>query len=321
MHISITRRTLLRLAGVATLSAAAVAAARAEGIVAGTQPLFALTTPMHVRDVTLRVRDLANMTAYYRFVLGLEVIREAEGGVELGAGGVTLLTLVQSAGAAIEPRSSAGLYHTAFLMPSREDLARWLVHAAAIQVPITGFADHRVSEAVYLDDPEGNGIEVYSDRPESEWLWVGKEVMMGTEQIDMEGLLALADLERDEYTAVPPGLRIGHIHLRAGNIDDARSFYAAALGLEITAGRDNAVFLSSGGYHHHLALNTWESAGAGPRDLTTTGLVRFSLALADDALLTTRRESLVAAGHPVTETNDGLALADPWGTQVRLLLA
>lgn len=318
--ITFTRRALLRLAGAATLSAAAIAAARAEGITPGATKLFALTTPVHVRDVALRVKNLANMTAFYRMVLGLEVISETAEAVGLGAGGTLLLTLEQRPDAQIEPRNAAGLYHTAFLMPSRTDLARWLVHAAAIQVPITGFADHLVSEAVYLDDPEGNGIEVYSDRPESGWLWVAGRVAMGTEPIDLDGILALADMNRDDYRVAPAGLCVGHIHLRAGNIDAATAFYSTALGLDVTSGRADAVFLSSGGYHHHLALNTWESGGAGQRDATTTGLARFSLTLADATLLGARRDQLAAAGHVGTEIAGGIAVTDPWGTEVRLLV-
>ncbi|MDC9826552.1 VOC family protein [Devosia sp. ZB163] len=320
MSSTFTRRTLLRLAGAATLSAAAAAAARAEGIAPGTTRMFAVTTPVHVRDVTLRVRDLANMTGYYRLVLGLEVLSQSDEVVELGADGKLLLTLEKHADAALEPRTAAGLYHTAFLMPSREDLARWLVHAAAVQAPITGFADHLVSEAIYLDDPEGNGIEVYSDRPESGWLWVAGRVAMGSEPLDIDGILALANTERDEYMAAPAGLCVGHIHLRAGNIDAATAFYGAALGLDVTSARADAVFLSSGRYHHHVALNTWESRGAGQRDATTTGLARFSLTLADADLLASRREQLGAAGHAAREIDGGIAIIDPWGTEVRLVV-
>jgi len=319
MHSTITRRTLLRLAGAATLSAAAIAAARAEGIAPGTTPLFALTTPMHVGDVALRVRDLPLMAGYYQNVLGLEVLSENASRVELGAGGVRLLTLDLVEGAPIEPRSAAGLYHTAFLMPSRADLARWLVHAAITQVPLTGFADHSVSEAVYLDDPEGNGIEVYSDRPEGSWLWVAGRVAMGTNPLDIDDMFTLTDTSSDTYSVAPAGLRIGHIYLRAGNIDAATSFYSAAMGLDITSARPDAVFLSSGRYHHHVALNIWESSGAGRRDAATTGLARFSLQLSDAQLLAARREQLVAAGHAATEIEGGLAFEDPWGTEVRLL--
>lgn len=317
---TITRRTLLQLAGAATLAAAASAAARAEGLPeGGAAPLFALTRPIHVGDVTLRVRDLDTMTGYYRVVLGLEVLSQSADAVALGAGGVPLLTLERHADAVIEPRRAAGLYHTAFLMPSRADLARWLVHVAMLRVPLTGFADHLVSEAVYLDDPEGNGIEVYSDRPESDWLWVAGRVGMGSEPLDIDGLLALTDPSTNTYAAAPAGLRVGHLHLRAGDIAAATAFYGTALGFEITSGRGDAVFLATGGYHHHLALNTWESAGAGLRDPSTTGLARFSLKAADGDLIAARRVSLEAAGHFVRAVDGGIAAIDPWGTELHLI--
>ena len=165
MTIDLTRRTLLHLAGASSLSAAAVAAAQAEGTAGGTGgPTFANRTPMRIGMVTLRVRDLDKVTDYYRDAIGLTVMQRSATSARLGSGGVALLDLERREGAAREARNAAGLYHTAFLMPTRKDLARWLVHAAKNKIPLSGFADHLVSESVYLDDPEGNGIEVYADR-------------------------------------------------------------------------------------------------------------------------------------------------------------
>lgn len=324
MSAPVTRRTLLRLAGAASLSMAAAAAARAEGfsILPDRQgAMFATTTPIHVRDVTLRVRDLAGMTDYYRKVLGLDLIAETSDTRSLGAGGVTLLTLAHRPNAPFEPPTEAGLYHTAFLMPSRADLAAWLVHAAMLNVPMTGFADHAVSEAIYLDDPEGNGIEVYADRAPELWGWNGDRVVMGSVAIDFDSLMALTDTSVDTYAAVPTGLRIGHIHLRAGQIDSAAAFYNTALGLDITSGRADALFLSSGRYHHHVALNTWQSAGAGPRNPDATGLARFTLLLADPAQLPPLIAQLNAAGHETTEADNGFSVIDPWGTMIGLVTA
>ena len=160
MTIDLTRRTLLHLAGASSLAAAAAAAARAEGAAGGVGPTFASQTPMRIGMVTLRVRNLDLVADFYRDAIGLTVMQRTATGARLGAGGVPLLDLSRRANAATEPRNAAGLYHTAFLMPTRKDLARWLVHAATNKVQLSGFADHLVSESVYLDDPEGNGIEV-----------------------------------------------------------------------------------------------------------------------------------------------------------------
>lgn len=321
----INRRHLLRLAGAATASAALTGALRAEGgdfsILPVYEGLFATSTPLHVRDVTLRVRDPELMTRFYADILGLSVLESTAQTTRLGVDGVTLVTFEHHPDAPVEPPTEAGLYHTAFLMPSRAELARWLVHTAMAQYQFSGFADHRVSEAIYLDDPEGNGIEVYADRAPELWSWNGDSVVMGSEAIDFDSLLALTDVENDTFTAAPSGLRIGHIHLRAGNIEDARAFYQTALGLDVTSGRDDAVFLSSGRYHHHVALNTWQSAGAGQRNRTATGLARFNLLASDRTVLDTAKSRLLAAGIKMEEGAENPMVSDPWGTRLGIVLA
>jgi catechol 2,3-dioxygenase len=322
--MQITRRHLLRLAGAATASAALTGALRAEGGSFSVLPeydgLFATSTPLHVRDVTLRVRDVDLMTRFYSEILGLSVLDTTADTTRLGIDGITLVTFEHRPGAPLEPPTEAGLYHTAFLMPSRAGLARWLVHTAMAQYPFSGFADHRVSEAVYLDDPEGNGIEVYADRTPELWSWNGDTVVMGTEAIDFDSLLALTDTENDTFSGAPSGMRIGHIHLRAGNIEEARAFYAAALGLDITSGRADAVFLSSGRYHHHVALNTWQSAGAGQRNPDATGLSGFNLLAADQSVLDTAKARLSAAEIEINERAGNLSVSDPWGTGLGIVL-
>lgn len=326
MSITMTRRHLMRLAAAPTLAVAMAGALRAEGLTApapaATQLPYANRTPIRCGEVTLRVRDLDVMTAYYRTVLGLKVMQRSDAEAVLGIDGIRLLHLQVQPSAQLEPQTAAGLFHTAFLMPSAEDLARWLVHVARLQTPLTGFADHAVSEAVYLDDPEGNGIEVYRDRPQEEWFWMAGEVVMGTEQLDLDRLLALTDTETDTYHDAPAGLRIGHIHLRVGDLVQARGFYQKLVGLDLTSftGR-GAAFLSSGRYHHHLGLNVWNSQGAGPRDASRTGLARFSLRVADPALLQAQETRLRAAGLAPEGIAGGLAVADPWGTRVELLRA
>ncbi len=318
MTIDLTRRTLLHLAGASSLTAAAVAAARAEGT-AGGGPTFANRTPMRVGMVTLRVRNLDLVADYYRDAIGLTVMARSMMGALLGSGGVRLLNLQRRESAPREARNAAGLYHTAFLMPTRKDLARWLVHAAANKVPLSGFADHLVSESVYLDDPEGNGIEVYADRAPDTWKWDGGSVAMATDQLDIDGLLALTDTSTTNYAKAPDDLRIGHMHLRVGDLEQADRFYGGAIGLDPTRKRSGAAFLSSGRYHHHLGINVWQSAGAGPRDSTAMGLAWFSLEIAADEILQAQTQRLQQAGAPVAAIENGIETSDPWGTKVRLV--
>ena len=318
MTIDLTRRTLLHLAGASSLSAAAIAAAQAEGT-AGGGPTFANRTPMRVGMVTLRVRDLDKVADYYRDAIGLTVMQRTAASARLGSGGVALLDLERRASAAREARNAAGLYHTAFLMPTRKDLARWLVHAAKNKVPLSGFADHLVSESVYLDDPEGNGIEVYADRAPETWKWDGGSVAMATDQLDIDGLLALTDTHTTNYAKAPDNLRIGHMHLRVGDLEQADRFYGGAIGFDPTRKRSGAAFLSSGRYHHHLAINVWQSAGAGPRDDTATGLAWFSLEVATQQILEAQTLRLRQAGAPAAAIEKGIETSDPWGTKVRLI--
>jgi catechol 2,3-dioxygenase len=274
---------------------------------------------MRVGMVTLRVRDLDLVADYYRDAIGLTVMRRTATNARLGSGGVALLDLERREGAAREARNAAGLYHTAFLMPTRKDLARWLVHAAANKIPLTGFADHLVSESVYLDDPEGNGIEVYADRAPELWKWDSGTVTMATDQLDIDGLLALTDTRTTNYPKAPDGLRIGHMHLRVGDLEQADRFYSGTIGLDPTRKRSGAAFLSSGRYHHHLAINVWQSSGAGPRDDAATGLAWFSLEIATPQILEGQEQRLRQAGAPVVAIADGIETSDPWGTKVRLI--
>jgi catechol 2,3-dioxygenase len=259
------------------------------------------------------------MAEYYRDVLGLAVLERSATGAVLGAGGIKLLVLEARPEAANEARTSAGLYHTAFLMPTRKDLARWLVNAAIHRVPLSGFADHLVSESVYLDDPEGNGIEVYADRDPTLWKWSDGSVAMATDQLDIDNLVSLTNTKVSDYAHAPDGLRIGHMHLRVGDLAKADAFYRGTLGFDPTRARNGAAFLSSGRYHHHLGLNVWQSAGAGRRDDAATGLAWFSLEIDKPDLFAAKEERLRQTGVAVASVADGIEAADPWGTRVRLI--
>ncbi|HXH47230.1 MAG TPA: VOC family protein [Bradyrhizobium sp.] len=321
MTIDLTRRTLLQLAGATSLAAAAAAAARAEGRPQGGGPTYASRTPMRVGMVMLRVKNLDQVTDYYRDVIGLTVMERSGSAAKLGTSGIALLVLEARPEAAIEPRNAAGLYHTAFLMPTRKDLARWLVHAASHRVKLSGFADHLVSESVYLDDPEGNGIEVYADRDPSQWQWSEGSVKMATDELNIPDLLSLTNPRVPDYAGAPEGLRIGHMHLRVGDLAQAGNFYHGAIGLDPTRSRSGAAFLSSGRYHHHLGINVWQSQGAGQRDDQMTGLAWFSLVTEKPDILAAQEQRLSKVGAKVISLADGLEAIDPWGTRVRLLKA
>ncbi|UXS00463.1 VOC family protein [Agrobacterium tumefaciens] len=323
----LTRRHTLKLAGISCAASALANAVHAEGGAVpppATNALpFALTTPMHVGEAALKVRDIDAMQAFYQSVLGLREIEQTARGLTLGVNGTPLLHLVHKPAADFESPTSAGLFHIAYLMPTRKDLARWLVHAATTQVPLTGFADHNVSEAIYLNDPEGNGIEVYSDRPREQWIWTDEVVKMGTEQLDIDDLVSLTNIRKDDYEIAPEALRIGHIHLKVGEIAAARAFYEEAVGLQSTrAERSDASFLSSGRYHHHLAVNIWNSKGAKERNTAETGLDWFSLSVRNAADLEAQKERLRKAGYVLVEMESGAVEAiDPWGTRLRLMPA
>jgi catechol 2,3-dioxygenase len=285
------------------------------------QPTFANRTPLHIGTVGLVARDLDKLTSYYRDLLGLTVLERADKVARLGVGGVTLIEIEHRPDALPDDQSTAGLYHTAFLMPTRQDHARWITHIAKNRVPITGASDHGVSEAFYLDDPEGNGVEVYNDRPAERWRWEDKLVVMQTNQLDIEAILDEIDRTTATYSAAPEGLRVGHIHLRVGSVEKAEEFYLGAIGLELTRRRGGATFMSSGGYHHHVGSNIWHSKGAGPRDRNRAGLSWFTIEASDTSAIDAISGRLAAAKAPVEKASGGIETADPWGTRIRILKA
>lgn len=211
--------------------------------------------------VHLTVADLARSLDWYRGPIGLEVLAQEDGKASLGTGGRELLGLVEEPG--VRPADGyAGLFHFALLVPERVDLARWLAHAARDRVPMTGMSDHFVSEALYLRDPDGHGIEIYADRPRE--LWEGKVGERLTSfALDTGDLLGeLDDPATEPFDGLPAGTTMGHVHLRVSEIEATVAFYRDALGFDLMAEYGGqAVFLAAGGYHHHIGANIWESAG------------------------------------------------------------
>jgi catechol 2,3-dioxygenase len=277
---------------------------------------FSFTTPIHMGGVTLKVRDLDKVSKFYQDVIGLKETRRSEGLAELGAGGEAFLRLLHDPQAIPDTGRSAGLYHTAFLLPSRTDLAQWLLHIATKRVQLQGAADHIVSEAFYLADPEGNGIEVYIDRPEAGWVWTGGRVQMASDPLDIDGLAA--SVATPDWRGAPIGTGVGHVHLRVGEIGPAEAFYQGLLGLDITAGWGPATFYSSGGYHHHIATNIWQSRGAPVRGANEAGLTEVEFLVRDKGLWTALGDRLRASGLPLEEKNGGVLVPDPWQTRALL---
>lgn len=263
--------------------------------------MHSATAPIEIGTVTLTVRDLAAMTDFYSRALGLVPLATDSVEAVLGAGGRPLLRLAGDPAARPSSPREAGLFHTAFLLPDRAALARWLIHAAGRRLPLQGASDHGVSEAIYLADPEGNGIEVYVDRPRDVWTGPDGTIRMSTDPLDLDDLAAVAD---GPWTGAPEGTVVGHVHLQVGDLAQAEAFYGGILGLPVTARYPGAAFHGAGGYHHHIATNVWNSRGAGPRS-PGTGLAALELR-ADP---TTRAALIARAGG-----RD--ALADPWGTRI-----
>jgi len=283
-------------------------------------PTFANRTPLHIGAVGLKVRDIEAVSRFYRDVLGLAVLDRGNDRTALGAGGMPFVHLEYRPDAAPDDQREAGLYHTAFLMPTRSDLARWILHVARNKVALTGASDHAVSEAFYLDDPEGNGVEVYCDRPVESWEWTGSDLKITTDPLDIESILREV-APSATYPSAPDGLRIGHVHLRVGDVARAEAFYRGALGLDVTRRRQGATFMSSGRYHHHIAANVWHSAGAGERNENRAGLSWLSLETADVAAFDAAKARLAQAAAQLTVTSAGIATADPWGTRLRVTRA
>jgi catechol 2,3-dioxygenase len=264
---------------------------------------------------TLIVRDIEKVARYYETVIGLVRIGSEKDAVQLGAGGNVLLSL-RKRGVDLEPTSFAGLFHTAFLLPTRPDLGRWLHRAIRSNVTFDGASDHKVSEALYLTDPEGNGIEVYADKPRDSWIWNDTRVAMATDPLDVQGLVAAGGEHVPETAQMPDTTTVGHIHLRVGGLPEAEAFYRDVVGLDVTTHYPGATFYASGGYHHHIATNIWRSRNAPKRSGSTTGLASFEMLASDQATFDTAAERLIANG--AKRRGDLVEAADPWGNVVLL---
>jgi len=280
-------------------------------------PGFRLPASTTVGRVRLLVSDLTRSVSYYEHVLGLRAGSLPDGRVILTPrdGDRPLVELESRPG--IRPaarRATLGLYHFAILLPDRSALGRFLSHVRSIGISV-GMSNHLVSEAIYLTDPDGLGIEVYADRPRSEWSYRDRQLTMATDPLDAEALLAAA--EGKPWSGMPTGTVMGHVHLHVADLTAAEAFYHAGLGFDkVVWNYPGALFLSAGGYHHHLGTNTW-SSNVPPAD-SQARLLSWDLEVPSVDAAEAAARSLEKASYPVERQGGVRIAADPWGTTVRL---
>jgi len=281
-------------------------------------PVFRLPDGTRVGAVRLRVADLQRSLDYYRRVIGLQLLTSSPDTAALGAPGASRPLVVLHAVPGTKPaprRGTFGLYHFAILLPDRASLGRFATHLRSLGLS-PGIADHLVSEALYLTDPDGLGIEVYADRPRNTWRHAERQLEMATDPLDLADLIRAGAAEA--WTGAPAGTTVGHIHLHVGNLEQAASFYHRALGFDVTVWNyPGALFLSAGGYHHHLGTNTW-SPGPAPA-ANQARLLEWELVVPTMEAARSAAQSLEAGGYSVTVDGNAWTTADPWGTPLRIL--
>ncbi|ANA79125.1 Glyoxalase/bleomycin resistance protein/dioxygenase [Paenibacillus vortex V453] len=271
--------------------------------------------------VSLRISNLAQSVRFYTEVVGLKMLRQHGRVAELTADGKQPLLIVEEVQDLVRPQTrTAGLYHFAILVPDRESLGLALANLIAHNIPV-GQGDHLVSEALYINDPDGNGIEIYADRPQDTWKRDAKgEYVMTTDPVDVEGLLALS--KDKEWYGLPEGTVIGHVHFHVSSLQDARAFYCDVLGFEVTAHYgDAALFISAGGYHHHIGLNVWAGRGIPNTPRSAAGIEDYSIVLPSHEELEAVTGRIREAGLQLEQRDGVWAVQDPSDIWIRLVVA
>lgn len=284
---------------------------------------YVIDEKLSIFSVDLNVKNLEGMTAYYKDKIGLSVLEETSNHTSLGieADNQVLVNLIKT-GKKESPAKKAGLFHTAFLLPERKDLGNVLFALLQKEVPIEGASDHGYSEAIYLTDPEGNGIEIYRDKAREEWDIQPDGTIKGvTEQMDAEGVLASRD---DQLVDLfPKGTSIGHVHLSVAELSASQSFYTEVLGMQLKYEFGaQARFIAAGGYHHHIGMNTWMGSNVPKRERDDMGLTRFTLSVTTDEQMIQLKENLKV--HKVTlddESETLITVTDPNGIRVTVTTA
>ncbi|EAG4539202.1 VOC family protein [Listeria monocytogenes] len=273
-----------------------------------------ISEELRLGEVVLNVGHLKEMAGFYQEVIGLKLLEENERMVRLGVSGSdeALLVLKKIDNAVVPEVPRIGLFHTAFLLPTRESLADVLLHLAKSGYPIDGAGDHAYSEALYLHDIEGNGIEIYADRPKAEWMRDGDgNLPMVTEQVDVDSLLQIATDE--PFTGMPNGTIIGHVHLQVADADKAEQFYKEVLGMNLTTAIPSARFFAAGDYHHHIGSNVWAGRNLELLQENETGLAWFTIITPDkDAIIT----NLIEQGYDVKRLEKTISVTDSNGIKI-----
>jgi catechol 2,3-dioxygenase len=276
----------------------------------------ALADATRLGEVDLTVTDLERSLAFYEHAIGLRVHRHDDTTAALGTGGDDLVVLHED-GTARPAGRHGGLYHVALLYPTREELARVAIRLAITRVPIQGASNHGTHEAIYLPDPDGNGLELAADFPREQWPDISSPEGYGSgpAPLDLDSLLATVDGE-DPTAHAAPGLTIGHVHLHVGDLEAATRFYRDGLGFAVMTDLGTAVFVSAGGYHHHVGINVWRGRGVPPVPADAVGLRHWTLVVESAAELAAVRARLQAIGAPLEDRADGVVARDPSGTAV-----
>lgn len=273
----------------------------------------------YVGEVGLKVMDINKMKEFYKKIIGFEVISEEPMLVELGVAGKVLLKLEAIEGITPKRDHYAGLYHFAILMPTREDLGKILVHLHQNGIQL-GSSDHLVSEALYLSDPEGNGIEIYRDREPEQWSWSNDEISMAVDPIDAQGLIETAQKSSEPWKGMPAATVMGHIHLHVSNLGDAKNFYVNGLGFEVVASMGNqALFLADQKYHHHIGLNIWNGTGIPALPEKTAGLHYYTLIMENEKR-NELADNLRSMGTEIVRQDSYWEVKDPSGNLIRLFV-
>lgn len=272
---------------------------------------------LYIRDITLNISNLRNSVTFYTEFLGFKILKQEEKTAILTADGINpIIMLHQPEGVTEKEPRKTGLYHFAILLPTRKDLGAILHHLVQNKYPL-GAADHAVSEALYLQDPDGNGVEIYYDRPSDEWIWNDGQVHMTTEQLDGAGVLAAA--QGKQWDGMPVGTIIGHIHLHVSDLQESGKFYENVLGYEVVCEYGaQALFLSTGNYHHHVGMNTWNGVGAPSPSENSVGMKQYSIAIPDRDYLQNIIQTLNKLDLAYYEAGDTVLINDPSNNKILL---
>ena len=286
-------------------------------------PAVPATASIHPKTeigvATLKVADLDRSLKFYTEIIGLHPLTLDAQSATLSAGSRSIMRIEAVPAAQRQPHGTTGLYHVAILLPDRATLIVKMAQIAAARYPISGYADHLVSEAFYLNDPDGNGLEIYRDRPRDQWPRVDGQIQMASNPIDLDEFFSTVSapaLPTDP--SLPVGTTLGHMHLRVGNIPVALQFYHNVLGFDLITTMPNALFLSAGGYHHHIGMNIWESRNGQAPPESSVGLREFSIWLPDIAERDRLVAQMEASGIAVEHQSDTVLVRDPWQTQIAL---